>query len=291
VLEKQLGLIQCDSDKYILDKKIKDPTAATIFGSYVSGGIGIVILAFKGFPIFETQQILYLFIAGILLVLYLLPYYSALKLDDASRIVPLFQFIPVIVFLFSWIFLHETLTAIQFIGFIIIVLSGFILSSNKVNLEMVKPRPVLFFMLLSSSMYATMLILIRSVIRTEDFWVTMGYQMVGSALGATILLLFVGMRRFTKATKNLFSIISIVTVNNVVAIVAQLSEGYALSLVTASLVSIVGGIQPLFLILLGYGLTRFFPHIIKEDVSTKTLQKKIGVMFFLLVGLYLIYYL
>lgn len=277
-------------DKYILEKKIKDPTAATIFGSYVSGVIGIIILAINGFPIFETQQIVYLCIAGILLVLYLLPYYSALKLDDASRVVPMFQFIPVVVFLFSWIFLHETLTTIQFIGFLIIVLSGFILSSNKVNLEMLKPRPVLFFMLISSSMYAGMLILIRSVIRTEDFWVTMGYQMVGSALGATILLGIVGVNRFKKATKNLFSIIGIISVNNGIAITAQLSEGFALSLATTSLVSVVGGIQPLFLILIGYFLTRSYPHIIKEDISRRMLQKKIIIMCALLLGLYLVYF-
>lgn len=114
--------------------------------------------------------------------------------------------------------------------------------------------------------------------------------MVGSALGATILLGIVGVNRFKKATKNLFSIIGIISVNNGIAITAQLSEGFALSLATTSLVSVVGGIQPLFLILIGYFLTRSYPHIIKEDISRRMLQKKIIIMCALLLGLYLVYF-
>lgn len=276
-------------DKYILEKKIKDPTAATIFGSYVSGVIGIMILAINGFPIFETQQIVYLFIAGILLVLYLLPYYSALRLDDTSRVVPLFQFIPVIVFFFSWIFLRETLSLTQIVGFIVILISGFVLSSDKVNITILKPRPILYYMLFSSAMYATMLVLIRSVVTTEDFWVVMGYQMIGNGIGATLLLMIVGVYRFKKATKDLYSIIGIVTVNNGLAITAQLSEGFALSLAATSLVSIVGGVQPLFLTTIGYVLTRWHPTLIKEDIRAKIIKKKIITMISLLLGLYLIY--
>lgn len=277
-------------DKYILEKKIKDPTAATVFGSYVASGIGIVILAVQGFPLLSYQQILYLFLSGILLVFYLLPYYSALRLDDTSRVVPLFQFIPVIVFVFSWIFLHETLSGTQIVGFIIILLSGFVLSSDKVSLSALKPRPMLFYMLISSGMYACMLILIRSVIRSEDFWITMGYQMIGNGIGATLLLFIVGINRFKKATKDLFSIIGIIAINNGLAITAQLSEGYALSLAATSLVSIVGGVQPLFLVLMGYALTRFFPRIIKEDVSVRMLKKKFIIMCLLLLGLFLVYF-
>lgn len=276
-------------DKYILEKKIKDPTAATIFGSYVSGVIGIIILAINGFPIFETQQIVYLCIAGILLVLYLLPYYSALRLDDTSRVVPLFQFIPVIVFFFSWMFLRETLSLTQIVGFIVILISGFVLSSDKVNIAILKPRPMLYYMLFSSAMYATMLVLIRSVVKTEDFWVVMGYQMVGNGIGATLLLMIVGVDRFKKATKDLYSIIGIVTVNNGLAITAQLSEGFALSLAATSLVSIVGGVQPLFLTIIGYVLTRWYPTLIKEDIRAKIIKKKIITMISLLFGLYLIY--
>lgn len=276
-------------DKYILEKKIKDPTAATIFGSYVASGIGLAILTLQGFPLLSAQQVMYLFFSGILLVFYLLPYYSALRLDDTSRVVPLFQFIPVIVFFFSWMFLRETLSLTQIVGFIVILISGFVLSSDKVNIAILKPRPMLYYMLFSSAMYATMLVLIRSVVKTEDFWVVMGYQMIGNGIGATLLLMIVGVDRFKKATKDLFSIIGIVAVNNGLAITAQLSEGFALSLATTSLVSIVGGVQPLFLTIIGYVFTRWRPTLIKEDIRAKIIKKKIITMISLLLGLYLIY--
>lgn len=277
-------------DKYLLEKKIKDPVAASIFGSFVTCILGLLLFAVLGFPQIEPMQAGFLILAGVLLVFYLVPYYSALKLDDTSVVVPLFQFSPLFVLILSWAFLHESLTIKQGIGFISILLSGYALSVDKIDLTLFRPRKILWLMMLSSLIFAVVLVLFRSVVKSESFWVTISYEMMGGGIGAILLLWYVGIKRFKKAVRQIIPLVGIVSANNGVAVMAQMSEGYALSLVSASFVSIVGGIQPLFLLLMGYALTRMFPKFIREDIDISVMKKKLAVMVFIFIGLYLIYF-
>lgn len=277
-------------DKYLLEKRIKDPIAASVFGSAVSSFLGFLLFMFLGFPKIEPMQVIFLLLAGILLVLYLVPYYSALRLDDTSVVVPLFQFVPLFVLILSSLFLHESLTFKQSIGFISILLSGYALSVEKIDISIFRPRKILWLMMVSSLIFATVLVLFRSVVKTGDFWVTISYEMMGGGIGSVILLVYVGIKRFKKVVKKIIPLLGIVSSNNGVAIVAQISESYALSLIPASFVSIVGGVQPLFLLLIGYFLTKSFPRIIKENINLPMMKKKLIVIIFIFIGLYLIYF-
>jgi drug/metabolite transporter (DMT)-like permease len=153
-----------------------------------------------------------------------------------------------------------------------------------------RPRKMLWLMMLSSLIYATVLVLFRSVVKSENFWVTISYEMMGGGIGAIILLGYVGVNRFKKVVKQIVPLFGIVSANNGIALVAQVSEGYALSLVPASFVSIIGGIQPLFLLFMGYFLTKALPHFIHENINMAMMKKKVVVIFFIFIGLYLIYF-
>ncbi|MFH0773498.1 MAG: EamA family transporter [bacterium] len=277
-------------DKYLLEKRIKDPIAASIFGSAVSSFLGILLFICLGFPRIEVFQAAFLFLAGILLVLYLVPYYFALQMDDTSVVVPLFQFVPLFVLMLSSLFLHESLSLRQFVGFICILLSGYTLSVGKVDFSLFRPRKILWLMMLSSLLYGTVLVLFRSVVKSQDFWTTLSYEMMGGGIGAAILLCFVGIKRFKKVVRQIVPLFGIVSANNSIAIVAQMSEGFALSLVPASLVSIIGGVQPLFLLMLGYFLTKSFPRLIKENIGENIIKKKLLIIVIIFIGLYFIYF-
>lgn len=277
-------------DKYLLEKRIKDPIAASVFGSFVSASLGFLIFLLLGFPRVDANQMFFLLLAGVLLVFYIVPYYSALRLDDTSVVVPLFQFVPLFVLVLSTIFLRELLTFKQLVGFICILISGYALSVDKIDFSIFRPRKILWLMMLSSLIYATVLVLFRSVVKSENFWVTISYEMMGGGIGAIILLGYVGINRFKKAIKQIVPLFGIVSINNGVAIVAQVSEGYALSLVPASFVSIIGGIQPLFLLFMGYFLTKALPHFIHENINVAMMKKKAVVILIIFIGLYLIYF-
>src|SRR5579863_5629115 len=84
-------------DKFLVEKRIKEPFLITILAGLASLTMGILIFIFKGFHVIEIKQLVLILVSGILLELYLIPYFKALAIDDASRVVPLFQFVPVFV--------------------------------------------------------------------------------------------------------------------------------------------------------------------------------------------------
>jgi len=87
--------------------------------------------------------------------------------------------------------------------------------------------------------------------------------------------------------KNSFGIIS---ANNALGLVAQMSESYAVSLAAVPLVNLIGSIQPLIVLIEGYILSVRFPQIIKEDIDIATLTHKLISILIIFAGLYLVYF-
>lgn len=278
-------------DKFLIEKKIKDPIAITALSGLVSGALGILLGIFTGFKYLGLTQTALLLIAGLLLIFYLLPYYKALKLEDTSRVVPLFQFIPVFTLILSTIFLKESLSPKQTIGLLLVVSAGFILSAEKIEGKIFRPRKALWFMLLSGLMYGCVGILFRYVVRESDYWTTLSWNYIGTGLGAILLLLLPKIRLSIKSqVREIKSSLVIINANNGIAILADMSGAYAISLATVPLVNIIGGIQPLVVLILGLILSVWFPQIIKEDIRKVVVAHKLISILLIFSGLYLVYF-
>lgn len=278
-------------DKFLIEKKIKNPVLMTAISGLVSGLIGILIGLIVGFKNIGFIQIGLIIFAGILLIFYLLPYFEAMKIEDASRVVPLFQFIPVFTLILSSVFLKETLTNKQIVGLVLVVVSGFLLSVKKIEGGIFKPRKSLWFMLLASLMYGAIGILFRFVVKEAGFWTTLSYEYIGTGIGGAMLFLLPGIKkRLKKDMEAIKTSAGIITFNNGVAIAAQVSESYAISLAAVPLVNIIGSIQPLITLVEGILLTLWFPHLIKEDIRKEVVIHKLISILLIFIGLYLVYF-
>jgi drug/metabolite transporter (DMT)-like permease len=278
-------------DKYLIEKKIKEPLAITATVCLISGVIGLLLGFLTGFVnigLFQTALIIF---AGILLTFYLWPYFEAMRLEDTSRIVPLFQFIPVFTLILSWIILKETLTLKQIAGLIIVVIAGVSLSAEKLEGRIFRPRKSLWFMLLASLMYGLVGILFRFVVKEASFWTTLSYEYIGSGIGGLLLFLLPRVRKSIVADiRQIKSSAGIIAFNDSVAILAQMAESYAVTLVAVPLVNLIGSIQPLLSLGEGYILTKRFPNIIKEDISKTVIASKLIFIILIFFGLYLVYF-
>ncbi|MBI5613401.1 EamA family transporter [Candidatus Gottesmanbacteria bacterium] len=278
-------------DKYLLDKRIKDPLALTALSGIITGCIGITIGFFTGFQFIGVLQILLLVFSGVLLLYYLIPYFAAMKLEDASRVVPLFQFIPVFTFILSAVFLKEFLTTRQIFGLMMVVVSGILLSLKKVDGSILTPRKSLWLMLVSSLMYGLIAILFRFVAKENSFWTMISYQYIGTGIGGVFLFLFPRIRNgFTSRVLEIKKSFGIVVVGHFLSMVAQVSESYAVTFVSVPLVNIIGSIQPVFVLVFGIILTLWFPHIIKEDIKKAVVAHKFVSVVFMFLGLILVYF-
>lgn len=88
--------------------------------------------------------------------------------------------------------------------------------------------------------------------------------------------------------KHKISVIGLNMVNEIIDVVAKMAMNFAILLAPLALVWITNGFQPLFALLYGIILTLFFPKIIKENISKKTILQKLIFIVIIIIGGYLL---
>lgn len=278
-------------DKFLLEKNNISPIVITIYGGIFAFIAGVITLLLTGFYPIDTRSLIIILSSGFLTALYLLPYYKALSIDETSNVVPLFQFYPIFVLTLSFFLLKEGFTFVQYMGCALIIAAGFLLSVEKVAGKMFSIRKSFFYMMLSCFVFAIAQVLYRFALEEIPFWNTLPYETFGIALGALLIAMYgKNFQDFLKETKKFKKRVYVfLTINEIFYIAARYTGYFAISLISVSLVSILGGTQPLFVLIFGIILSIWFPHILKEVINRKTLGLKFLSILIIIVGSYLIF--
>lgn len=271
-------------DKYLIEKRVRDPMLLTIFGGLVALLFGAVVWVARGLPGMPLQAALILLASGCIFQWALIPYYVALQHDDTSRITPLFQVIPIFALILASIFLGERLHGNQVVGFVIVLCGGIALSVERLDQGTFRLRRSFWLMMLSSLMYTFPFVFFKSV--EQPFWNALTFEFFGFGLGSILLLLLPTTRKRALVTLPTVprSTWWPIIINEVVYITGKMCTFFASTLVAISLVTVMGAFQPLFVLLLGLGLTLFFPRVIKEDIRRSTVMFKTIATVVVLVG-------
>lgn len=277
------------TDKFLLEKRVKDPMSVTILNGSLYLLLGTLLFFISGAHILSITNTILLIGGGTFLTFYMIPYFKALTLEDTSRVVPLFLFYPVFTLLFSVLFLHESLRFFEIVGFFLILLGGFVIGTEKISLQIFSLRKALFLMVLASFFY-TLSNVIFKFVTVNNFWTNFSYLTWGSAVGCIILLLKKENRLVVKEQLHgiTWNTICILIINSSLNLLAEFLAFYAISVGPVGLVSAVNGVQPFIVLLYGIILTFLFPKIIKEDIKKETVLIKIIASVMLFIGIYLI---
>ncbi|NTU73218.1 EamA family transporter [Candidatus Roizmanbacteria bacterium] len=277
-------------EKFLVEKRIKNALNITILIGFSYGIIGTILLVILHFPVLPLTQLLTLLGIGAILILYLIPYFLALIREDASRIIPLFQVFPAMSLILSYLFLGETITGKQLVGFILVILGGFILGTEKLERGIFKPRISFWLMMLACLLYSVVGVAFKYASANQGFWTPFAYEMMGGAIGSFLLLLYpLHWRKFSHEFIHMSkSTWGIMTANMTFNALADLSYSFAVTLAPVALVSVIGAIQPLFVLVGGIVITRYLPQFIKEDVDKSTLKLKAISIITIFVGIILI---
>jgi len=278
-------------EKLLIDKHVKNAIVIVFNEGLIFLIFGLSILLWHKVEILSFTQTSILLLSGMLFIYYLIPYFKALKSEETSRVIPLFQFIPIIVLVLSYVFLHELISGKQILGFFVVFAGAFLLSAEKLDAKIFRPRKAFWYMLFSSFLYGLTPILFKFIVVNTDFWTAFFYQAIGGGIGAVTLFVYSPYRRafVNESLKLPFKSWGIMTLNQVATVVAELSASFAFSIAPVALVSVVTGTQPLFTLIFAIILSRFFPQIIKENISKGALGIKFSSIFLILVGISLIY--
>lgn len=273
------------TDKYIISKYIKGVGVGALV--LISSFFSAIVLPFvyivnpdvlTSVPFYQG---LVLALNGAFLMLGIICYFYALAEDETSLVAPFFQLIPVFGFIIGYFALGETLLGNQIAGSILIILGGIFLSlkfgEGKIKLK----TKLIVLMLGSSLLYAINAVIFKSIAIHQGFLDSLFWDMLGKfALGVILFLLVIPYRQaFIKVVKtNRALIIFWLLVTEFLTLVGEIALIFAVLYAPVALIQSIGGLQPLFVLILGIIITVFFPKFGQESLNKSVLlQKSIGV--------------
>ena len=278
-------------DKYVLVSKVKDYRGVVVYSAITGLTAGTLFWIMFKMPILPLFDAFIILTTGILTIWGYYFYFKALSSSQTSYIIGLLQMIPVVTLIFSFVFLKETISSLQLLGFFLVLFSATALSYKKQKKKF-KLDPSFYYILLADVFFAAGNVLIKFATNTNSFTQIITYESWGIAIGGIILFLAVQPVRsaFLQTTKTAGKkVLGIMFLNETILIVAKAVTFLAISLGSVSLVTVLGGTQVFYGIILGIFLTIIAPHIFKENIKKKELTKKIIFMGILFVGIWLIH--
>lgn len=215
-------------------------------------------------------------------------YSKALIKEEVSRIVPLFQLIPIFVVLFSVIFLNEILGIPRYLGISLIVVASVLISYKK---DSKKPfSSAIKFMIPFGILIAVYTITDKTLLSYLDYWTVFFWNLSGSFVGALLLLSVPKLRGEVIKTISAVGrkVIFTTFIGESFYIIGTICSLIALSLADASLVSPIFGLQPFYVFFYTLIISFFLPSILKEEINKNTLLSKTLAVALIFIGTWLI---
>ncbi|OGY88010.1 MAG: hypothetical protein A2233_04890 [Candidatus Kerfeldbacteria bacterium RIFOXYA2_FULL_38_24] len=237
-------------DDELADVEIKSPFALISTGGFFAV-IPLVIFSFFGGLAWPGVTLVLLCAASSVVgisILYF--YYKALTLTDPAHVLLMWNLAPVFTVILALIFLHVDLEIWHYLAVGILIFSSLIAAYKK-GLRLSKNN-ALFWTLIASLFSGIEAIVNKSIFEQIDFPVAIVWMSLFSVLIS--LFFFISLRQVRKTYRHIIrsGIWKIMGLNELLDLGACLSIDYAVNLGPVVLVKAVEGIQPLFVIALGY---------------------------------------
>ena len=279
------------TDKHIVSNTALKPVAYTFY-SGVFQVLFLFLIPFIGFTVPQSRLLLIGVGTGALFILTLLIFYRALKISEASRVVPVIgATIPIFTVVLSYIILGEILTAVQLLAFVFFVIGGFLLSLKQTR-GAFSLFPGFKLTILAGFLFALYYTLIKLLYLDVEFFDGFILLQIGGFIGSLFLLIsksnrekiFSTPEKIKKGTAYLF------IPNKILAAVVAILIFYAISM-EDSKISIINSLQAfqyVFVLFFAIILSRKIPSLFHEQLNKKLLKRKIISIIIIGIGLFLL---
>lgn len=224
---------------------------------------------------------------GFLEVIYLIPYYKALKQDDTSVVSSLFALGRIFIPIFAFFIVGEVLHPAQYLGFFLIILSSTLLTLKDVR--HLKINKSFFYMVVVAIILALDTVTYKYVLNGVG-WSTAFVWVLLSSWGFSLCFLLSPKVReniwhHLRKSKKSFKILAL---EEFMAVTGNFAGVYVLSLVPVTLARGIGAITPFVVLMYGAILQKFFPKVFHENVERSNVLKKIFLFVLTLIGVFLV---
>lgn len=272
----------------LVNRGFRNPFVLTFYKS-ITNVLFVPLLFILGEVSFPSYWLLVLyFIVALFDLGYLVPYYVALKHIDTSIVTALFALGRVVILVLSYVFLDERLSFVQYLGFMIIILSSIFLSiTSYKNITLNK---AFYLMVLSSFMHSLFLVLEKYVINKDGNWVNMVfYPSVFSMIIPFVLFFSVKLRREIGFNFALFKgNIKLFIMMEIFSFIALCTITFVLPYISVEAKAAISSTTPIFVLIMGVILGKCFNVKILENITKKEVIKKVAMFLLIGVGTYLV---
>lgn len=274
------------TDKFIITKWVREPFAPLIIFSIVGLISSIFIYIFQGFSYLSFFNIFLTVLSGTILVLTMWLYFKALKIEEVSRVIPMFYFSPFFTLILAALFLNEIFTPVKYIGILLVVFGSIFLSSGKVS--KIRVNRAFWLMILCTATIALNSVITKYLLNFADYWTVFGYGRIGTFLASIPLFYFYMPDLISSVRKHGKKVIGVITLDAAVNIISNLILTIAISIGFVTLINALTSLSSFFVLLIATFLTIFYPNLIKERLSRKMFLTKLVVIAFMFLGIVLI---
>jgi len=275
-------------DKFLVDKKVKVPIVLPIFIRAASAIPLLFVALFVGFSLPSQHFLPWIVLAGVFSTAGVVLFYKALQSGEASRVLPLYQFIPVFVLFLSFLFIGEVLGFFAYVGFVVIIIGGLVISAKSLS-KLFKVERVFWLVVLSSFLYAVSYVILKFVLSGVEYFNAFIFFWSMQILVMSSLLLSRSIRMQAKACVSKLDLKSksLILLDAVISVAAFMLNYIAISLGPVTLVEASGNIILVFIFISALLLTRYSPHILKEEFDAKNAAQKIAGTILIIAGVLL----
>ncbi|MBW2994964.1 EamA family transporter [Candidatus Woesearchaeota archaeon] len=271
-------------DKHILTKWVKKPVVLLIVIGILGFIAAFFIYMFKGYEYLSIVNILLAFLAGIFYIIATLFYFKAAKIEEISRVVPLFHLTHLFVLVLAAVFLGEIFTPIRYLGIFLLIFGAVLISLKKFAISIGK---AFWLMVLCSSCLALNAIISKYLLNLANFWTVFSYTRIGTifVIGP---LLYLNFNEFLHLSRKGPKVLSIVTLNEASNLLGVFFITIAASIGFVTLVQALSAVQPFFVLLFAVLLSVFYPKFLKEKMSKSIIIVKFLATVIMFIGAILV---
>jgi drug/metabolite transporter (DMT)-like permease len=277
-------------DKSILTKSLKHP-AVYAFYSTIFSAVAFIFLPFLGFP--HGLDIVWSILSGVTFGLGVWTMFVAFRYSEASHLSPfLGAVIAIVSLLLSYFVLGASLSLIQTVGVIFLIIASFLLSFEKSRAH--QGFHVGFI-------WAILSAFLFSLSHISAKYIYLHYPFIDGLVWTRGAVCFVGLliiliprfrsQIFYRSPSNVeekpkhISSLTIVVSNKILGIVSVLLIQYAISLGNVAVVNALAGIQYVLMFIFIFWLTKLYPKVFSEYFTRKELAIQSLSILLIVIGL------
>ena len=273
-------------DKYILTKWVRKPIVPVMILGIIGVLASILVYLFHGFSTLSYLNIALAFVAGIFYILMNIFYFKAVKVEEISRVVPLFYLTPLFVLILAAIFLGEIFTPLKYLGIFLLVIGAILISSK--NFIKISFGKAFWFMVLSSLALSISAVMTKYLLNFADFWTIFSWTRIGMIFALIPIFYFSFPDLMSTVKEYGKKVVGVMFLNESINVVGVLLITIATAVGYITLVNALSSIQPFFVLSFAVILSIFYPKILKEEISKSTVLQKLIAIILMFVGAILI---